>query len=409
MTAVSTRKQMRPFGELMPFADALDLATGLARPLDETRQVPIFEAGGRILCEDIASPVDVPAVDRAAMDGYAARAADLVGAGPDSPARLRCVGSLLAGLQPSATVEPASCLEIATGAPLPHGSDAVVPVEDTDRQGDTVTAFADLPAGANVSKQGEDLRQGEMLGAAGNRVTPALVAALASVGTESVRVWRRPRVLLLPTGDELVPIGQTLPPGHVYDSNSVALQALITESGGVVEREKIIGDDPEALSNGLLRSGFDLVVTLGGTSVGRHDLVLDVVAGVGQILVHGVAVKPGKPLLLARVGERPTVGLPGFPTSSLLLGYAVLEPMIRRMARLPGSARESRTATLSEPVRSPPDKHQLLTVRLDGNRAVPAYRASSTITSMSQADGWIEIDAATEHVDAGERVEVKLF
>jgi molybdenum cofactor synthesis domain-containing protein len=213
----------------------------------------------------------------------------------------------------------------------------------------------------------------------------------------------------VPTGDELVPVGETLRDGQVYDSNSVGVKMVLESNGAIVERTPIVRDDPGALVDGIETGGYDLVVTLGGTSVGRHDLVLDVISGLGEVLVHGIAIKPGKPVLIARVDATPVLGLPGFPTSCVFTAHTFAEPVVRKLAGLPAGHRRRARATLSESVASPPGKLQFLTVAVDGDAAVPAYRASSTITSMSRADGWIEIPAQVTELPAGSPVEVTFF
>ncbi len=403
------RQAMKPFGELASFDEARRIALSLAAPPAVTERVHVTEATGRVTADSISSPVDVPSTDRAAMDGYAVIAADVAAAAGDAPVRLRTAGRLLAGDLGEVALQPGNCIEVATGAQLPRGSDAVVPVEHTREDGDAVLIGVPRRVGDHVSRCGEDLRSGDPIVAAGQVVSPGTAGVLASVGVSEVSVLTAPRVLLIPTGDELVPLGDTLRPGQSYDSNSVALHALLSASAAVVERSPIVGDNVAALATALQDPQWDLVVTLGGTSVGRHDLVLDVVRSLGEVLVHGVALKPGKPLLLARVGDTPVVGLPGFPTSCLMTGYVFVEPMVRVMAGLEPEFRARVGAELSEGVDSPPAKRQLLTVKLVDGKAVPAYRASSTLTSVSAADGWIEIAEDTTHAEAGTRFEVTLF
>lgn len=399
------RKSMRPFGELTPYGDALETALGLCTPITERRTVRLGEAGGRQVVADIVAPADVPASDRAAMDGFAVRGEDL---SVDDP-RLTIRGRTLAGELDEAELRAGECREVATGARMPRGADTVVPVERTHTDGDHIVVDAPVDPGAHVSTRGEDLRQGDVVVAAGAFVTPAAAAALASIGVAELEVRRRPRILLVPTGDELVPVGEQLQAGQVYDSNSVGIRMLLESNGAVVERTAILRDDPKALVDGIERHDFDLIVTLGGTSVGRHDLVLDVVAKLGDVLVHGVAIKPGKPVLVAKVGDTPLLGLPGFPTSCLFTGHTFAEPMVRKLAGLPGGHRRRERAVLGEAVRSPAEKLQFLTVRLDGGTAFPVYRASSTITSMSRAEGWIEIPAGTRELAGGSPVDVTFF
>ena len=400
---------MRPFGELTPYEVARETALGMVEPLAEALRLPLAAAGGRVLREELRALLDVPGVDRAAMDGYALIAADVAGAGPDHPVALAPKGRALAGELDEASVAAGECWEIATGAPMPAGSDAVVPVESTRREGEGVWFLQAVGPGEHVSRRGEDLRAGDAIAAAGQLVSPGIAAAAASVGIAEALVGRSPRVLLVPTGDELVPLGEPLRRGQIYDSNSVALALLVGAGGGEAERASIVRDDPGALLEALRRPAFDLVVTLGGTSVGRHDLVVDVVEAAGEVLVHGIAIKPGKPVLLARLDDTPVIGLPGFPTSCLMTGYLFVEPLVRKLAGLPLDHRRRVSAVLDGTVSSPAGKRQFLTVKLDGDTATPAFRSSSTMTSISAADGWIEIAAEDTELAASTPVEVTLF
>ncbi len=408
--AFKARNGMRPFGKLASYATALETALGLCRPVREAESLPLAAAAGRVVNADVRACADVPATDRAAMDGYAVRAADLANLeDTDQPVELEVVGRVLAGNLEKTTLQAGQCWEVATGAQLPRGADAVVPVEQTTSEGDRVIILQAVTSGLHVSRRGEDLREGDVIVAAGDVLMPSVAAALASIGLSAVDVRRRPEVLLVPTGDELVALDQALEPGQVYDSNSVALQALLEANGARVRRTPILRDDPAELLAGLGDGEVDLVVTLGGTSVGRHDLVLDVVEQMGEVLIHGIAIKPGKPVLVARVGETPVVGLPGFPTSCLFTGYLFAEPMVRRLAGLPLNHRRRAQGVLTETVSSPAGKRQFLPVQLSAGKASPVYRASSTITSMSRANGWIEIAEEATEALAGSRVEVTFF
>ena len=407
---IKARTGMRPFGKLARYATALDTALGLCRPVREAESVPLVAAAGRVVHDDVRASADVPATARAAMDGYAVMAADLANLeDAGSPVKLEAVGRLLAGNLEETALQNGQCWEVATDAQLPRGADAVVPVEQTTSEGGRVVILQAVARGTHVSPRGEDLRQGDVVVAAGDVLMPAAAGALASIGMSAVDVRRRPEVLLVPTGDELVALDQALEPGQVYDSNSVALQALLEANGARVRRTRIVRDDPAELLDGLGDGEVDLVVTLGGTSVGRHDLVLDVVEQMGEVLIHGIAIKPGKPVLVARVGEIPVVGLPGFPTSCLFAGYLFAEPMVRTLAGLPLGHRRRAEGLLTETVDSPAGKRQFLSVQLRAGKASPVYRASSTITSMSRANGWIEIAEEATEVLAGSRVEVTFF
>lgn len=398
---------MRPFGKLTSYKVALDTALNLCEPVVEAEAVLVSECDGRIIHSDACAPVEVPATDRAAMDGYAVIGEDLHGAG--EPVELEVLGRVLAGNLNPTELQTGQCWEVATGAQLPLGADTVVPVEQTTCTGSRLMVLKSVEHGAHVSMRGEDLRKGDVIVAAGGLLTPSAAGALASIGVVNIDVRRRPQVLLVPNGDELVPLGQELKPGQVYDSNSVALQALLEANGALVRRTPIVRDNPAALVEGVGVDTIDLVVTLGGTSVGRHDLVLDVVEQMGEVLIHGIAIKPGKPVLIGRIGEVPIVGLPGFPTSCLFTGYLFAEPMVRTLAGLPLGHRSRTKARLVATVNSPRGKRQFVSVQVHAGEAAPVYRASSTITSMSRANGWIEIPEESTEFVAGRHVEVTLF
>ena len=403
-------REMRLLGELTAYGSAIDTALKLCEPIIETEDIPVAGSTGRVIANAVTAPVDVPVTDRAAMDGYAVIAGDLSNSTEDDcSVQLEVLGRVLAGDLSTPVVQSGQCLEVATGSQLPVGADAVLPVEQTTCDGNQLTVLAPVNHGDHVSVRGEDLREGDLIVDKDSLGSPSVAAALASIGASLITVRRKPRVLLVPNGDELVPLGGDIEPGQVYDSNSVALQALLESNGAIISRTPIVRDDPTALIEGVSADDIDLVVTLGGTSVGRHDLVVDVVEKMGEVLVHGVAIKPGKPVLIGRVGRVPILGLPGFPTSCLFTGYLFAEPMVRALSGLPLSHRSRVSALLSTTVNSPPGKRQFVSVQVNGKQAIPVYRASSTITSMSRANGWIEIPEETTELVAGEQVEVTFF
>jgi len=396
---------MRPFGDLAPFSEVRRTLAQLGVPVTESERVPLLRSVGRTLATPVCSPIDVPNADRAAMDGHAARAEDTA---PNE--HLRIVGRVAAGQGAPPALRQGECVEVATGAPLPPGADCVIPVEHSDLGDGAITIQTRFLAGHHVSRRADDLRAGEPLGEPGTALQPSLAAACAAAGIEEVEVWRRPRVLIVSSGDEVVPLGSgPLAPGQVYDSNATALAALFRSGGAIVERTPIIRDERPLLRSALAETDTDLVVTVGGTSVGRRDLVSDVVEELGDICLHGVAVRPGKPLLLAQIGERPLIGLPGFPTSCLMMAYVTAKPLIERLGHIAPTERQCE-ATLGVAVDSPRDKTHFLPVRINADGgAVPTFTFSSAVSSMAHAHGWIEIPAEVEIVPAGESVSVTLY
>lgn len=402
---------MRPIRETISLEEALRLVEGAAHPIDRVERLNIREASGRVLAADAVSAHDVPPFSRAAMDGYAVLAADTFGAGQYNPKTLTCVEQVHTGQVPARAVAAGQCIEIATGAPMPSGSDAVVMVEETDKDDrGQVRIFSPVYPQQNVGRQGADIVAGQVVLRAGEVLNPSRIGALAAIGALEVEVYVRPRVAILSTGNEVVEPGQPLGPGQIYDINKFTVAAVIAEHGGVPVPYPSAPDTLEALDRALDSCACeDLIVLSGGSSVGERDLILDAVANRGEIVFHGIAVKPGKPTLFGVIAGRPVLGMPGYPTSCLSNSYMLLVPALRRMARLPAALARTVTLPLGQRIVSTTGRHQFYTVRIEDGAAMPAFKASGDITSMSQADGYVEIPAQTDIVEKGEMVEVRLL
>ncbi|MHA7836266.1 MAG: molybdopterin biosynthesis protein [bacterium] len=387
--------------------------------------VPLAGALGRVLAEDVRSAVDVPGFDRANMDGFAVRSADTFGATEEEPVRLRLNDEVLAtGIAPKVEVVAGSATAIATGGMLPRGADAVAPVEVTDAEPGTapgdpgsVLVRAARTPGAAVSFAGTDMGRGETVLFAGTRLTSRETGLLAAIGCSSIAVVRRPRVAILSTGDEIVQPGEPIGPGLVYDSNGRILADAVSELGGDPVFLGAFRDDVPALRDALREAlvEADLVLLSGGTSKGEGDLNATVVGELDPgILVHGVALKPGKPICLAAHGEKPVVILPGFPTSAIFTFHEFVAPLLRDLAGLPAASRETRSARLAVRTRSERGRLEYLLVGLvegEGRRlsAYPMGKGSGSVTSFSRADGFVRIDRNTEQVEADTPVEVTLI
>jgi molybdopterin molybdotransferase len=406
-----TGTKMRPIGRTITLDEARAIVMRTVQPIARTERVPLADANGRVLARDVVATADVPPFSRAGMDGYAVRASETTGASRDTPRTLRCTDRVFTGQVPARSVEPGTCSEIATGAPMPAGADAVVIVEETMRDAEgVVEIFSEVAPGQNIGRQGSDIRAGQDLLHAGDVLTASRVGAVAAVGIADVDVYARPRVAILSTGNEIVDPGQALAPGQIYDINKFTLASVVALHGGVPVMYRTAVDTIEDLSRAVeecLRD--DMLVFSGGSSVGERDLILDVVAAKGEVLFHGIALKPGKPTAFGLIGGKPVFGMPGYPTSCLTNGYILVVPALRRMARLAPHEVRSVTLPLGQRIASAPGRHQIYTVRIAGGMVMPAFKASGDITSMSQADGYIEIPAAADFVEAGEIVEVKLF
>jgi molybdenum cofactor synthesis domain-containing protein len=402
---------MRPIRETIPLDEALALILEAARPVDRVERLALTDAAGRVVAAPAVSAVDVPPFDRAAMDGYAVRAEDTFGAGKYDPKVLRVVEKVYTGQVPSRSVGAGECVEIATGAPMPQGADAVVMVEETERvdAGD-VRVFTPVYPRQHVGRRAADISSGQAVLADGDVLTPSRIGALAAIGALQVDVYARPRIAILSTGNEIVEPGQPLAPGQIYDINRFTLSSIVEAHGGCPVVLPTAPDTIDALSAAVDAAlSADVLVFSGGSSVGERDLILDVLLKRGEVLFHGVALKPGKPTVFGLVSGKPVLGMPGYATSCLSNGYMLLVPMLRRLARLPEYQPRVVRVPLARRVVSTTGRHQFYTVRIAEGTAVPAFKASGDITSMSQADGYIEIPPQVDLVEAGELVDVKLF
>jgi molybdopterin molybdotransferase len=401
---------VRPIRHTIPLEEARRLLDDAIVPIDRTERVAIDDVNGRVLARSIASSTDVPPFDRAAMDGYAVIAEDTFGASPGEPAALRLVDRVFTGQITSTTVTRGTCIEVATGAPLPDGADAVVMAEETDRSGDAVRIMTPVYPKQHIGRRGADITAGQTLFTAGVVLNPSRIGALAAIGLRDVEVYAKPRLAIVSTGNEIVEPGQLLEPGHIYDINRFTLRAVAEAHGGETVVYPPVADDLESLTQMIAStSDCDILVFSGGSSVGERDLLYDAIDQAGEIIFHGIAVKPGKPTAFGRIGRRLVFGMPGYPTSCLSNAYILLVPLLRTLARLPEYQPRTISVPLARRVVSTTGRHQFYTVRIVDGSAVPAFKASGDITSMSQADGYIEIPAQVDIVETGELVDVKLF
>jgi molybdopterin molybdotransferase len=402
---------MRPFTSTISLEEArrrLDAAVG---PIARTERVPLEAASGRVASADVTSSIDVPRFARSAMDGYAVIAADTGGATRSTPISLRLLDRIYTGQLSSVTISRGSCAEIATGAPLPDGADAVVMVEETaSGSDDGIQIFAAATAGQHIGRRGADIGAGDRVVSSGDVLSPSRIGAMAAVGCANVEVFARPRVAILSTGNEVVEPGQTLSPGQIFDVNRFTLGAIVAAHGGVPEPHRPAQDTIDALIASLdACATADLIVFSGGSSVGERDLVVDAIAARGEMIFHGIAVRPGKPTAFALVSGTPFFGMPGNPTSCLSNAYILLVPFLRAMARLPAHAPHTVRVPLGRRIVSAANRHQFYTVRLRDGVAYPAFKGSGDITSLSQSDGYIEIAADQHTVEEGTILEVTLF
>lgn len=402
--------EMLPFKLLVSREEALRIALDSVKPIERTELIPLDNASSRVLAEDVTASEDVPPFDRAAMDGYAVRAEDTYGASELNPKTLRLVGVLHAGEFFNAQIGEGECIRIATGCPIPPGANAVVMVEFAEEEGDTVSVYRAVHPGANISPRGEDIRKGETVLRKGVFLTPAKVGVLAALGRDKVLVYQKPRVAVIPTGTEVCEVGSKLEEGQIYDVNSHTLSSILSENGAVVTRAPIVPDSLEELKSALERFlDHDLIVFSGGSSVGEKDLLAKVIEGFGEVLFHGVQIKPGKPTLFGLARGKPIFGMPGYPTSCLSNAYIFLVPVVRKMANLPPKRPRTVKARMAKRIASASGREQFLTVRLADGWAHPVFKKSGAITSMAEADGYVILPVNLDVIEKGEEIVVTLF
>jgi len=401
---------MRPFTSTISITEARAIIEAGMPLIDRRERVSLEDARGRVLATDVVAAFEVPPFDRASMDGYAVLASDTAGATRDAAHRLHLAGRVFTGDVPTVPVASGACVEVATGAPMPSGADAVIMVEETAIDGADILVYSGVHPRQNIGPRGADITTGQTVLHAGDVLNASRIGALAALGFAEVEVWARPTVAILSTGNEIADQGTSLAPGQIYDINRFTLSTVVADHGGVPAAIATARDTIEALDEALDAClQHDLIVFSGGSSVGERDLILDVIRRRGEVRFHGIAVKPGKPTLFGMVAGTPVFGMPGYPTSCLSNAYILLVPALRRMARLPLSAPRTMTMKLAARVASVPGRHQFYTVRVVHDEAVPAFKASGDITSMSRADGYIEIESHVTSVEAGTDVVVTLF
>lgn len=376
-------------------------------------EVQVEVAIDRIVAEDVTCRIDIPPFRRATMDGYAVRSEDIYGVDEEDPARLKVTGRSEAGRPFRGEVKRREAVEASTGALIPEGADSVVPVERTDRIGGEVFIFRSQAPGDNVQPVGGDLNAGEILLFSGTSLGAREIGMLAASGVDRVRVIARPRVAIFSTGDELLPPGRSLDSGRIYDVNSSMLTAAVRADHGEPRFKGILGDDSKEISDGIKEAALstDLILLSGSTSVGAGDALPEAMCSAGKpgILVHGIAIKPGKPTIIGMVNGKFVIGLPGYPTSSLTVYRVLISPLIRRMAGIEVETRVQIPARLSSKVNSVPGRRYFLPVNLvRGGRgeviAFPVSTGSEAVSTLGRSDGYIEISKDAEFVDEGEDV-----
>ena len=390
---------------------------------------PILDCLGQVLAEDIYSSINIPPLDNTAMDGYALQSKDTHGVSQQSPRVLRVIETIPAGSLPKHEVEPGTAIRIMTGAPIPKGADSVVKFEDTDetmRKGfsDKIGILCQVDAGLNIRRAGEDITKGSLVLSKGKVIRPSEAGILASLGRSSVRVIRRPVVAILATGNELVDIDQPLPAGKIYNSNTYSTAALVLRYGGIPKILGVALDNEESLVNSIHQGlDSDMLITIGGVSMGDYDVVKNVLAKEGEIVFWTVRMKPGKPLAFGRIrgiGKTdvarniPHLGLPGNPVSSMITFELFARPAILKMLGKKNLGKPTIEAVIENPIKNK-DRRRILARAVVEKRSGQYFarltgpQGSGVLTSMSLANGLVIVPEDKAQVEKGDVVQVMML
>jgi len=386
-------------------------------PCVKTEEVSLSDITGRVLADDIVSDIDLPAFSRSTMDGYAVRGSSTFGATEGNPAYLAVKGSVAMGESPDFTISTGEAAKISTGGMLPEGSDSVVMIEHTEVLDDTtIEVYKSVAPGQHVVEAGEDIKKGETILSSGRKLRPQETGLLAAIGKETIKVFKKPIIGIISTGDEVVPVDEVPGPGQIRDINTYTLSGQVQEAGGLPLTFGIVRDDYDALYNQCSQalSQSDMVLISGGSSVGVRDYTIEVLSNLpdSSILVHGISISPGKPTILAKTQNKAFWGLPGHVTSAMVVFKTVVHPFIKHIA---GTNRQNTkkwrlSALLSRNISSAQGRVDYVRVRLfekeDVLCAEPILGKSGLINTMVKADGLIEIGINTEGLDKGSKVEV---
>ncbi|WAC04818.1 MAG: molybdopterin molybdotransferase MoeA [Methanoregula sp.] len=401
---------MSIFLKVVPVSEAIAAVRRIApQPVQET--VPLEMAAGRVLAEDVRSDTDIPGFDRSVVDGYAVRAADTTGASDPVPAMLRTRGRVEMGSRAVAPISPGECIYVPTGGVVSVGADAVVMVENTGQAGDEILIKKPVANGENVLLHNEDFSKSEVVLGRGKRISAQDAGVLAAAGCNTVPVYRQPVIGIISTGNELVPVQKTPAAGQVRDSNSFMAGAFVQENGCVPKHYGIIHDDRDALRAALVKAvaECDAVLISGGSSKDDRDMAAALIAELGEVLIHGIAIAPGKPTIIGYAQNRPVIGLPGHPASAFIVLIAIVRHLLYDMTGDTAPVQMTVQARLSSNVPSPRGREDYVRVKVAGGVATPVFGKSGLLNTLVRSNGVIRIPAESEGLEAGEPVEVLLW
>lgn len=377
----------------------------------EGEEIPIENSNGRVVFEDIYAKIDFPPFDRALKDGFAIKSEDSFGASEENPKVLKVIDALEAGSYSKKTVENGLAVEISTGSPLPEGADSVLMFEYSLKNGDEVELYTSVTPTQDVGKKGSDVKDGNLLIKKDTVLSASKIGVLAAQGFTTVKVYKKPNISIISTGNELTELGDKLKPSKIYDVNSYMIKNAVESIGANGTIKGIVKDDYDQLKSKILEclEEYDILICSGGTSAGVGDVLKHVLDEIGEVKLHGIAVQPGKPTILGVIGEKLVIGLPGNPVSSLVIFNVFVAPAIRSLLGLKESSLKKVEGKLTKRIHSAIGREQYQLVKYDDGKVEPIFKDSGAIFSLARADGYVNVSKNTELVEEGEIVEVNLF
>ena len=376
-----------------------------------TETVSLENSLGRVLAEDIISSENIPSFDRSTVDGYALIASDTYGSSESIPSQLDIVGEILMGQEAAIKITSGQCVKISTGGMLPEGADSVVMVENTDNSfGDMCLVYKSVSPNENVNRKGDDIKEDSTVFTKGRTITSREIGVLSALGIVTVKVFSRPKVGIISTGDEIVPIDSQLTFGKIRDINSHILSCLMKENGCKTTLYGIIKDEYNDILSVMKKavSENNIVLISGGSSAGARDMTVDIISSLGEVYLHGIAMKPGKPTIIGKVDGKAVFGLPGHPTAGYFVTLRLVKPLIDLLMQRKDKSKRIRSKMLCN-ISSNHGREEILCIKLTDDGAMPVYGKSGVISLLSESDGYIIIDRNCEGIKSGDEAEIYLF
>lgn len=378
----------------------------------KSEEIAIENSYNKVLFNDIKSLMDLPPFNRSLKDGFALKSEASFGASEENPKILKCIDSVEAGSFSDKTIDTEECIEISTGAPIPDGADAVAMVEFSEKKDNKIFILKSVTPTQDIALKGSDIKKDKLLLKKGSILSPDKIGVLSAQGIKKVATFKSPKIAVISTGNELLKENEQMKYGKIYDVNSNTIKNAVISCGGYGIAKGIVKDSYDELKSMIQESltTTDIIICSGGTSAGVGDVLRHVLDDIGEVVIHGISVKPGKPTIIGKVDGKLIIGLPGNPVSALIIFYVFIAPNIRKLAGL-NEIEKSKiaTATLSKRLHSSKGRMQYSLVKLEKELAIPIIKDSGAVTSLAEADGYVKIPKSVELVDEGEEVEVTLF